>query len=153
MSKSLPTTRTPLWERQPDPGSRDGAIHEHFGLSYANYLVIARSLLQSMPLEWQERFVGCLNELDEAFYGVVERPAYNVQTLKRRPELITPWIDCDECEGTGENPEEGGDCEFCDEGQVEDPEGYRYETPEEVGISTDPIPHYDRGRTRLERQK
>lgn len=40
-------------------------IHEWFGLSYTQYLTIPRSVLQSMPDEWQERFVKCLEELDE----------------------------------------------------------------------------------------
>lgn len=40
-------------------------IHNWFGLSYANYLVLQRSLLQSMPEEWQERFVKCLRQLNE----------------------------------------------------------------------------------------
>lgn len=40
-------------------------IHGWFGLTYAHYLTIPRSVLQSMPAEWQERFVECLKELDE----------------------------------------------------------------------------------------
>jgi len=40
-------------------------IHNWFELSYAQYLTIPRSVLQSMPTEWQERFVKCLEELDE----------------------------------------------------------------------------------------
>lgn len=40
-------------------------IHEWFELSYSQYLTIPRSVLQSMPKEWQERFVKCLEELDE----------------------------------------------------------------------------------------
>ena len=43
----------------------DGAIHDWFELSYAQYLTIPRSVLQSMPSEWQEIFVKCLEELDE----------------------------------------------------------------------------------------
>ncbi len=43
----------------------DGAIHDWFGLTYSNYLVLPRSLLQAMPHEWQERFVACLDELRE----------------------------------------------------------------------------------------
>lgn len=39
-------------------------IHEWFALSYANYLTIPRSVLQSMSLQWQQRFVQCLRELD-----------------------------------------------------------------------------------------
>jgi hypothetical protein len=40
-------------------------IHTYFGLSYADYLVLPRSVLQSMPEEWQLKFVSLLDELDE----------------------------------------------------------------------------------------
>lgn len=40
-------------------------IHEWFELTYAQYLTIPRSVLQSMPVEWQRRFVQCLEELGE----------------------------------------------------------------------------------------
>ncbi len=40
-------------------------VHGWFELSYAQYLTIPRSVLQSMPMDWQERFVRCLDELDE----------------------------------------------------------------------------------------
>jgi hypothetical protein len=39
-------------------------IHEWFELTYAQYLTIPRSVLQSMNQEWQEKFVALLNELD-----------------------------------------------------------------------------------------
>ena len=42
-------------------------IHTWFGLSYAQYLTIPRTVLQSMPMEWQERFVGCLREIGGAW--------------------------------------------------------------------------------------
>ena len=45
----------------------DEAIHTFFGLSYANYLVLPRSILQSMPPEWQRNFVELLNEIEETF--------------------------------------------------------------------------------------
>lgn len=41
-------------------------IHNHFGLSYANYLVVPRVVLQSMPESWQHRFVELLEEVEEA---------------------------------------------------------------------------------------
>lgn len=53
------------------------AVHGWFGLSYASYLVVNRSLLQSMPDEWQRRFVACLEELNAHFAGVPE-PLYTV---------------------------------------------------------------------------
>ena len=44
----------------------DTPVHEYFELTYAQYLVLPRTALQSMPTEWQHRFVQCLRELDEA---------------------------------------------------------------------------------------
>lgn len=40
-------------------------IHEWFNLTYAQYLTVPRSVLQSMPETWQHRFVALLEELDE----------------------------------------------------------------------------------------
>jgi len=42
-------------------------IHEAFGLSYASYLVIPRLVLQSMPEDWQVRFVAMIDECHERF--------------------------------------------------------------------------------------
>lgn len=41
-------------------------IHSFFGLSYASYLTLPRSVLQSMPEEWQHKFVELLHELGSA---------------------------------------------------------------------------------------
>lgn len=132
------------------PLAEHEAIHEWFGLTYANYLVLNRSLLQSMPDVWQTRFVGCLRELDRAF-GHLEHPTYSVQCLAREREHVTSE-NCESCDGEGvrldgDLPAEPAElCADCyGEGQVE-----RWETDEEVGVITDPIPHYDRGRTRVE---
>jgi len=48
----------------PDPLTDfgDGPIHNFFGLSYASYFVVPRVVLQSMPHDWQERFVALLHE-------------------------------------------------------------------------------------------
>lgn len=42
-------------------------IHSMFGLSYGNYLVLQRSLMEAMPVEWQRRFVAMLGEMEAAF--------------------------------------------------------------------------------------
>ena len=42
-------------------------VHDWFGLTYAHYLTIPRRLLESMPGDWQARFVKCLEELGETF--------------------------------------------------------------------------------------
>jgi hypothetical protein len=79
------------------------AVHAWFSLSYSNYLVLPRTLLQSMPDEWQRRFVGCLDELQTAF------------------------------------------------DHLEHPPGYWVRARDESGrFMRDPIPHYDRGRARVQ---
>jgi hypothetical protein len=123
-------------------------IHTWFSLTYANYLVLPRSVLQSMPEDWQHRFTALLEEMDTAF-GHLDWPAYDVRALKRPAQVITPYIDCEDCTNGLTADEE--DCPTCKgDGDIEDPEGSRYETPEEVGFRDDPIPHYNRGRTKLE---
>ncbi len=88
-------------------------VHEWFELSYANYLTIPRSVLQSMPTEWQSRFVKCLDELDETIdwrpqdggrYSVQLRdkdgkftkdPLADYERGRRRIPHILVWIDKD----------------------------------------------------------
>lgn len=48
-----------------------------FSLSYCAYLAVNRSLLQSMPLDWQYRFVDLLDELWAQFPDIDE-PIYTV---------------------------------------------------------------------------
>jgi hypothetical protein len=57
----------------------DGAIHTWFELTYAQYLTISRTALQSMPLEWQDRFVHCLEELDVTIDWIPEGGHYWVK--------------------------------------------------------------------------
>jgi hypothetical protein len=54
--------KAPKWT----PENDEEPIHTWFGLTYAQYLVLPRTALQSMPSEWQRRFVKCLNELSDA---------------------------------------------------------------------------------------
>jgi len=66
---------TEFWDDEP--------IHNHFGLSYAEYLTIPRSALQSMPKEWQKRFVQCLAEIDQTIEcSPAEGYEYRVQLYK-----------------------------------------------------------------------
>lgn len=48
-------------------------IHDWFELSYSSYLVIPRSILQSAPDNWQEKFVKLLNELGEMGFRCPEK--------------------------------------------------------------------------------
>jgi hypothetical protein len=136
-----------------DPGHREGAIHGYFGLSYANYLVIPRTLLQSMPLAWQQDVCALLDQLNDAFNHVNWDGPYEVRVLARYREHITEEP-CLACDGLGETPEARpghppNTCPDCDgDGEVDCD---RLETAEEVGVITDPVPHYNRGRERVTR--
>jgi hypothetical protein len=54
-------------------------IHTWFELTYAQYLTIPRSVLQSMPDEWQTKFVDLIDELDE--------------TIDWRPKSGRYWVE------------------------------------------------------------
>lgn len=54
-------------------------VHHWFELTYAQYLTVPRSILQSMPYEWQYKFVELLNELDSTFDWRPEESCYRVQ--------------------------------------------------------------------------
>ena len=73
------------------------AIHEYFNLTYANYLVLPRTILQSMPDEWQEQFVDLLNQIPELF-GVEWEPkgGYRVLALDEDKKFTKdPYSDYD----------------------------------------------------------
>lgn len=53
-------------------------IHAWFELSYSSYLVLPRTLLQSMPAEWQAKMVGLLDEAHQAFGCIPEAGHYTV---------------------------------------------------------------------------
>jgi hypothetical protein len=140
------------------------AVHKHFGLSYANYLVLPRTLLQSMPDAWQARFVAFVDELSEAFEHVEQPEAYKVEAATEHIvsemtdlQLRMARITVDRY--GGETPPDGlaGEALLEWEEQHEkeptysDEYGYEVDPHERVLIpTTDPVPHYNRGRTRLE---
>lgn len=66
----------------------DAPLHTWFGLSYAQYLTIPRSVLQSMSPEWQQRFVQCLEELDEAINWRPESGRYWVQLKNNAGQFV-----------------------------------------------------------------
>lgn len=73
---------------------RDKDIHTWFELSYASYLTLPRSVLQSMPEDWQEKFVTLLEELeDEARKHGIETPNYTVSARKDGKFVTDPYRD------------------------------------------------------------
>lgn len=125
-------------------------IHTWFGLSYANYLVLHRTLMQSMPESWQARMITCLRELDDAFLHIDrDHVAFDVQPVQWRctsdlspAELAAAGVLVEETHPTVE----GGSTLYFYRGSEIDPDD------EVIAVPTrDPIPPYDRGRTLLPR--
>lgn len=82
-----------LSSRSERPFSAD-AIHHWFDLSYAQYLTIPRSALQSMPDEWQSEFVALLEELDETIDWRPKEGRYWVQLKDRKGRYVAdPLMD------------------------------------------------------------
>lgn len=61
----------------PNPYS-DGPIWNAFGLGRVAYLVVPRRTLQSMPLDWQKKFVALMDEAQAALPATAF-PEYSVQ--------------------------------------------------------------------------
>ncbi|MEU5596626.1 hypothetical protein [Streptomyces sp. NPDC020298] len=146
------------------PEIETDAIHTHFGLSYANYLVLPRTLLQSMPDAWQTKFVALLDEMREAFDHVPQAEAYRVEAAT---EHIVSEMSHDLLEEAGieENwydeavPEDLSPFDLAEwraEHEMDAPTYYDRDGNEVDPHSRvllpvpDPVPHYDRGRARIE---
>jgi hypothetical protein len=68
-------------------------IHGYFGLSYAQYLAIPRTILQSMPLEWQQRFVDCLSEIEDVCGDWMPGAEYRVHLYRNDKRVDDPLAD------------------------------------------------------------
>lgn len=69
------------------------AIHDWFGLTYASYLVLPRSVLQSMPAGWQEEFVGLLRRLEDRLGHHYGRNDYRVSLRVNGVRVPDPLAD------------------------------------------------------------
>lgn len=129
----------------------DGPIHTWFGLTYSNYLVLHRSMMQSMPADWQTRAVALFDELDTAF---AELPT-------SRTFIVTAATECDysdltdadmaELGITRSDPDDDGDT--TSSVRFHDRDGTEHEPWERTLVPLpdgDPVPHYNRGRTFIE---
>lgn len=125
-------------------------IHGWFGLTYSNYLVLPRTLLQSMPDSWQDQFVTLLEELDDA-YAHIEHATYHVQAgTWAYPDDIDP----DELKALGyrrpvapDGVDE--DADLPDVWYGPDGEEHDGHMASVFVPGKDPVPHYNRGRTRV----
>lgn len=119
-------------------------IHTYFGLSYANYLVIPRTLLQSMPAEWQEQFTALLAQFDDSFDGVPRAESYIVQAAAEREAG-----DLTDLERRAARVVEGDDGSLSHTTLLGDVSEVDVDDRVLVPV-VEPVPHYNRGRTRVE---
>lgn len=134
-------------------------VHTWFSLSYSNYAVLPRTLLQSMPDEWQERFVALIDELSTAYSHIEHAPGYEV--------TAGDWVYVNECTpdqlksaGVTSSDDDPDSLVEVEAGVKDFPDGYEttyYKDGDELGpadrvfiAGTDPVPHYNRGRTYIE---
>jgi hypothetical protein len=122
---------------------KDGPIHLWFGLTYANHQVLHRSLTQSMPTEWQERMVRCLEELQAAYQHLPQPEAYEIIP---GTEHEVGSLTADQLAAAGVTFER--DVAGCIDRYWRDGQELN---PEDLVLlpGTDPIPPYNRGRTYL----
>lgn len=65
------------------------SIHHWFGLTYASYLVLPRVSLQTMPAEWQEKFVTLLQEMSDTVETEPEGGNYFVYVRNGKGQFIS----------------------------------------------------------------
>ncbi len=61
-------------------------VHTMFNLSYASYLVWPRSVMQSMPAEWQHQFAELADQLEDRYGGYETN--YTVQARDNKGRFI-----------------------------------------------------------------
>lgn len=55
---------------------KDDPVHIWFGLSYAQYITVPRSIMEAMPYAWQKKMVQLLKELDSTFEWLPKEGRY-----------------------------------------------------------------------------
>lgn len=77
---------------------RNGAIHQAFGLTYASFLVVPRTFLMDMPIEWQNKFTKLMEEYNDSINDLSPDYEYNLSvTFKKNgkftktPEVFTNY--------------------------------------------------------------
>jgi hypothetical protein len=139
------------WEKEQKASNASRDIHTHFGLSYANYLVLPRTLLQSMPAEWQHQMVVLLEQMDSAFEHVPQAEVYEVTAGEWMPvgdmtdaQLKAAGITQTRGNFATDDPADGDLYHRASDGAE------LSGTDEGFVPGVDPVPHYNRGRTRVE---
>lgn len=75
-------------ETEDSMGFTERGIHDWFGLTYGNYLVVPRTLLEQMPMDWQNEMVSLLDKAD-AFFSDVPDYEYKVTAIDPKTKRYT----------------------------------------------------------------
>lgn len=70
-----------MLHKQPDGTYVESPLHGWFGLSYSSYFVMPRLAMESLPVDWQNRFIALMDEAEDTG---METPSYHV--LRDDPE-------------------------------------------------------------------
>lgn len=70
-------------------------VHAWFELSYSSYMVLPRSMLQSMPREWQAKYIALVEEMRETL-DIDDAPGSYVVTAQNGNKFVKdPFRDYD----------------------------------------------------------
>ncbi len=134
------------------PADDDEAVHGWFGLTYSNYLVLPRTLMQSMPGLWQGRMVRLLEEIRDAYAHIPQAASYQVQAGRW---AYPSDLSAEELKALGftrpdDRSDDDSDPDLADTWYGPDGEEHDGHTASIFVAGEDPIPHYNRGRTHIE---
>lgn len=116
------------------------AVNRYLAGSGSTYLTLPRALMQSMPDDWQSKLVDLLTELDSCYLHLNRADAYEVRPMR---SVMVSDISEDDRDALGIEPS-GDGVHFRDDA------GRQLEARERIlTLTTDPIPHFDHGRTFL----
>lgn len=63
-------------------------VHLWFGLTYANYLVVQRSVMCAMPYEWQQKMVALLDEMYETIDAEKIPQQFRVNSVNAKGKFV-----------------------------------------------------------------
>ena len=64
-------------------------VHAAFGLTYAGYFVLHRSLMEAMPADWQRRFASLVDEYWDTYDSAKVPDTFEVRLRDERGRWLT----------------------------------------------------------------
>ena len=64
-------------------------VHDRFGLTYGNYMVLHRSIMEAMPVGWQDRWVALVDEFWDEFDDHVVPQEFEVHVRGEKGRFLS----------------------------------------------------------------